>query len=158
MAGPNPKGSDGSISAWTGVELSQYNTAAATEKAAILANTSLDSISKQELINQLGQGDAAITAANTDNEATLDRVAQDDLNNVSAQIEEDESDDPLYLGRRYLEQQYLQAQNEPGRAQTVLTSRTNTAAGTPSLITSGPGGTQNNIDLTTPGTILTGKT
>ena len=134
-----------------------YDVQAATEKATILADTSLDSISKQELIAQLANGDNAIQAYDGTNTDTVTQISQAALAAVQAQVVTDASDDPLYQGRRFLEQQYIQQQNQPGRAQTILTARTNTPAGTPTLLTSGPGG-GGGVDLTTPGTILTGKT
>ena len=137
--------------------LSTYDAAAATEKATILADTSLDSVSKQELIAQLAAGDNAIvTEYGGTNSTTYDQLAQEQITAVQNQVVEDASDDPVYQGRRYLEQQYIQQQNQPGSAQTILTQRTNTPAGTPTLLTSGPGGS-GGVNLTTPGSNLTGK-
>ena len=147
----------GNASAAINSATSSYDTAAATEKAAILADTSLDSISKQELIAQLAQGDKTIADTGTSNSNTDTEIAQAAISGVQAQVATDKSDDPLYQGRRFLENQYIKQQNMPGSAQTILTARTNTPAGTPTLLTSGPGGS-GGVNLTTPGSILTGKT
>lgn len=152
MGGPGSN----SAQAATIPAINSYTTFANAEKATILADTSIDSISKQELLNQLQQGFSDIQNSNTTNSNTDIEISQADAANVQNQLVSDASDSALYQGRRFLEQQYIQQQNQPGRAETILTARTNTPAGTPTLLTSSPGGS-GGVDLTTPGSILTGK-
>lgn len=136
----------------------QFASQVATEKAAILADTSIDAISQQELIAQLNAGQTQLenAAGTTTNDQTLTNIEQSVMGNVQAGVTEDASDDPLYQGRRFLQAQAIQLATTPGRAQTVLTQRQSTPSGTPTLLTSGANSPMPSTANATPGSILTG--
>lgn len=144
--------------AYNNAALTQYDAFANDQKTAILNNTSLDSTSKQELLDMLSSGRTRISNIDSTNDQTYTNAIQGVAQEVQNQIKLAASDDPLYRGRRYLEEQTKLQDTSPGRQQTVLTQRDNTPNGTPTLITSGPGNKNSTVNLTTPGSILTGNT
>jgi hypothetical protein len=106
-----------------------YNSQTASTRQSIIDDTSIDSVSKQELLNML-QYSNGIDPAHTGDD-TADQIA-----NVSAQLATDEGSDPLYVGRRNNEDQINAMIAQPGQLQTNLTDNNSTPMGTPTLLTS----------------------
>lgn len=105
-----------------------YNAQTASTRNAIIQDTSIDSISKQELLDQL-QYSNGIDPAHTGD----DTAAQ--IANVNTELATDESDDPFYVNRRNTEDTMNALMTQPGTMQTNLTDANQTPMGTPTLLT-----------------------
>lgn len=103
-----------------------YALTSSTAKS-IQTDQSIDNVSRQELLDQLNNGD-------TDIFHTGD-VANAQIAKVNAQLQVDSGNDPLYVGRRDIQDKEQAIIDQPGRRQTALTQTDTTPAGTQTLLT-----------------------
>lgn len=117
--------------------ISEYNADTQSTREAILQDQSIDSISRQELLNQLNSGDTDIGHTGDTANAVIGAV--------DTQLATDSSNDPLYVGRRYNEDTINNMIAQPGQAQTALTAQDTTSQGTQTLLTASAGPTTPNV-------------
>ena len=116
----------------------EYQADTASVRRSIMSDASIDSISRQELLNELNYNNGI------DVQHTGDST-QAQISKVEADLQVYSSDDPLYVGRRYNEDVVNKMIAQPGRMQTMLTAADTTPQGTQTLLTASAGPTTPNI-------------
>lgn len=118
--------------------LAQWDAAMAGEKSKILSDTSIDDISRQELIDQLNSERATFQhdmGSSYDPNSTPIH-AQNDLNTLDAQLNVAAGDGLLYKGRRFIQDEKSLTTDRPGRAQVILNQDNKSSAPQPTILNS----------------------
>lgn len=119
--------------------LNQYDTATASTRDAILKDTSIDNISRQELLDALADKRNTVGKDSSSDPNDVNNIINFEIASLNSGLTNARGDNPIYKGRRFAQDMAEQEADRPGRAQVMLSQRDTTQGGTPTLLTSTPG-------------------